>query len=286
MNIAIFGLGLIGGSLGRAIIKKTSDNVVFGYDISADTIAKAKMLNAINFELNLNDIESIDLVLLCTTPDIAMGIMSDIVPKLNNNCIVIDTCGNKRVIVKEMNKLSKQYSDINFIGVHPMAGREFSGIAHSTAGLFENSYIIFTPVNATLNKISLVKKLFLSLGAENIVITTAENHDKIIAYTSQLAHIASSSYIKNPLALKHVGYSAGSFRDMTRVARLSSEMWTELFLQNKDNLLEQLDIFIDNLNDYREALKNNNSETLQKLLQDGSEMKEQTELLRRNALKK
>ncbi len=279
MNVAIFGLGLIGGSIGRSLIKN-SDYRIFGQDIDNNTVLKAIVMGAVHEEVNNENIKEADVVILAVCPSDAIVIMNNIVGKLKKGCIVADCCGNKRKIVKEMEKLSKLY-EVDFVGMHPMAGREFSGLSHSTVGLFERSYIILIPVHTDIESVLKLKELISYLGCDNVVISKADKHDKMIAYTSQLAHIVSSSYIKNPLSALHVGYSAGSFRDMTRVAKLNPDMWTELFLENRDNLVEQIDILQQHIAEYRQAIADNDSITLNKLLTDGVIMKEGAENARK-----
>ena len=154
-----------------------------------------------------------------------------------------------------------------------MAGREFSGVAHSTAGLYENSSVLLVPVAASLEALAAVKKMYLGVGAEGVVITDADTHDEMIAYTSQLAHIVSGAYVKNPLSARHKGFSAGSFLDMTRVARLNEDMWTELFLDDADYLTTELDELIVHLREYADAIRAHDAQALRALLRDGREKK-------------
>ncbi|MDR0696658.1 MAG: prephenate dehydrogenase [Christensenellaceae bacterium] len=272
MNIGIIGLGLIGGSIGRALIKKT-DHVVYGYDTSSDTMLKASFLPAINHPLTDSDYICLDVLIIALNPDAFVSVAKNIIPKLKNDAIVIDIAGNKSKVLNEMRKLALDYPLINFIGTHPMAGREYSGINHSTPYLFEKASILLIPLSQEISKISLLKMLLLSIGFSDVIITTDKIHDKIIAYTSQLAHIISSSYIKSPTAIIHDGYSAGSFKDISRVARLNADMWAELMTDNSDNLLFELDHFIASLNEYRQALTSNKRDQLRDLLQTGSDIK-------------
>ena len=154
-----------------------------------------------------------------------------------------------------------------------MAGREFSGITHSKATLFEKASILFVPLDTPAAVVTKVKKVFLQAGAERIVVTTAEEHDKMIAYTSQLAHVVSSAYVNNKSALKHHGFTAGSFHDMTRVAKLNSEMWSELMVENSDYLTKELDVLIKNLKDFRGAISGKDKESLKELLEKGNKIK-------------
>ena len=183
-----------------------------------------------------------------------------------------------------MRVLADQYPHLSFISSHPMAGREFSGVNHSTATLFDKASMILVPVKADIKTIQKLKEFTLSLGFGSVVITTAKEHDRIIAYTSQLAHLVSSSYIKSPTAVEFMGFSAGSFRDMTRVARLSPEMWAELTVDNKDFLVKEINELINNLQDYKDALQNGDKEKMKSLLADGNQKKLQSEKMRRSKI--
>ena len=285
MKIAIFGMGLIGGSLGRAILKST-DNEVFGFDIDKSALQKADLLGAQTRSLDFeNDMRDVDMAIFALCPRVAIESMKNVVPQLKDGAIVMDICGNKRIIVDEMVELEKQFPNLFFIGSHPMAGREFSGIAHSSANLFENAYIVLTPVSQDIAKLSAVKNLFLKLGANDVEICSADKHDEMIAYTSQLAHIVSSSYVKNGHSSTHAGFSAGSFRDLTRVAKLDPNMWAELFVENKDNLVGDIDEIIKHLQEYRDAIADGDEERLKALLADGVKQKEAAETARKNRLK-
>lgn len=269
MNIGIIGLGLIGGSLGRAIVKRTT-NKVYGMDSDAETMLKAELLKAYNFELNDSNIGDMDIVILALPPHVACDILEEISPKLKARAIVIDCVGNKRAVVTKMKKLSLEYPEIIFLGGHPMAGREYSGVRHSTVNLFDNASMIVVPVSQYIAALQLAKDFFLELGFKNVVMTTAEEHDRIISYTSQLAHVVSSAYVLSPTAESYLGFSAGSFRDMTRVARMNPDMWTELFIENKDNLTNELNEFIANLTEYRDLISSADREALRAKLDKGN----------------
>ena len=162
-----------------------------------------------------------------------------------------------------------------FIGGHPMAGIEYWGFDHATATLFDNASMILTPPPGTdIQTLSDLKHFFRGLGFGRVVITTPQEHDRLIGYTSQLAHVVSSAYVKSPEAMRHPGFSAGSFKDMTRVARLSEKMWTELFLLNRDELQGELDALIKHLEEYRAALSAGDAQGLERLLREGRERKE------------
>ena len=281
MNIAIIGLGLIGGSLGRAICKKT-DHAVFASDIDSKAMSLGKLLGAYHKTPTKDNISQMDLVIFSLYPESLKESLNEYCPLLKKGAIVMDCCGNKRQVVCQMKELAQKYPNLEFISSHPMAGREFSGVSHSTATLFDRASMILVPVNASLKTIQSVKELSLTLGFNNVVISNAKEHDRIIAYTSQLAHLVSSSYMKSPTATSFMGFSAGSFRDMTRVARLSPEMWAQLTIENADFLVGEIDNIVNNLNDYKNALKNGDKEKMKELLADGNEKKLLSEKIRRS----
>jgi prephenate dehydrogenase len=272
MKIGIVGLGLIGGSLGRTIVART-DNTVYAFDLDSDAMRTGALLKAYHEVLSDENIGEMDLMIFALYPKALRIALKEYCPKLKDGCIVIDCCGNKRQVVDIMSKLSSTYPNLKFIGAHPMAGREFSGVKHSTATLYDKASMILVPVKADIRTLSLIKQFALEIGFGSVVITTADKHDEIIAYTSQLAHVVSSSYIKSPTAQQYLGFSAGSFRDMTRVARLSPEMWSQLMMENSDNLTREIAIMIEKLQEYSSALQKGDMEELKALLADGTEKK-------------
>ena len=272
MNIGVIGLGLIGGSFCKTI-KKNSEHKVYGYDINSLTILKAQMTSAIDGVLDESIASTIDLLVVATNPDVFLVAVERFLPLLKNNAIVMDFCGTKKNVVDAMALLSKKYAALKFYGGHPMAGREFSGFDRSTSTLFSKASMILVPVNTDIFDNDFIKKFFLELGFLEVVFTTSENHDKVIAYTSQLCHVVSNAFIKNKTSQKHYGYSAGSYKDLTRVARLDSEMWSTLMLENKENLYNELCELIDNLQVYKEAIKNGDKQALKNALQEGSDIK-------------
>lgn len=275
MKVGIVGLGLIGGSLARQIMRNTN-HTVLAYDISDEVLKKGALLNAYHdiLDINAENID-VDILIVATNPRATLSILDSVTPRLKKGAIIFDCAGVKKEIIKKMVALKESYPDIYFVGGHPMAGREFSGVAHSTATLFEKAYIIMTPVDMDdLPAVGVMKEFFKEVKCEGITMSSYEKHDQIIAYTSQLAHIVSSAYIKNPLSQEHVGYSAGSFRDLTRVAKLNPTMWTELFMANKDYLLSAIEDLEKHIGEYKQAIQNGDEEQLKELLKLGTEMKE------------
>lgn len=271
MEIGIIGLGLIGGSLAKAISQNT-DHTVYGYDASEQVIRKAVLVNAIEQPLTDSLLPQCDIVIVALYPQDTIDYVKAHAELFKKDAIVIDCCGVKGIVCDALIPLAEEHGFL-FVGGHPMAGLEHSGFTYAKKSLFNNASMIFTPTKGPIESISKLKDLFTSIGFTNIQIATPEEHDRNIAFTSQLAHVVSNAYIKSPTAMVHAGFSAGSYKDLTRVAKLNENMWTELFLENPDNLASEIDTLIDNLTAYRDAIRNNDSDTLRELLRDGREKK-------------
>ena len=268
MTVGVVGLGLIGASFAKTI-KKHTDFVVLGYDASEKVMENARLDGTIDGELDLS-IDKCDIVLVALYPDDIVEFVKANADYLKDT-IVIDCGGTKTKVCNELFPIAKE-KEFTFIGGHPMAGIEKSGYDYSTDSLFDGAFMIMVPPeNIDARTLDYAKMFFISLGFYRITVTTAKEHDKIIAYTSQLAHIASSAYVKSPTSLQNLGFSAGSFKDMTRVAYLNENMWSELFLQNKDFLLDELKVLIDNLTMYHKAISEGDRDALMALLADGKQ---------------
>ena len=273
MNIGIIGLGLIGGSLAKSI-KTHASHTVYGYDINPDTVNKALMCDAIDSELTPERLKQCQVVLIALYP----GETVETVRRLQNDfapdALVVDCCGVKRAVFEPIVRIAAEHS-WDYIGGHPMAGREFSGFGYAIGNLFERASMILTPpVDILIERLEFAKHFFLEVGFRSVCITTPDEHDSMISYTAQLVHIVSGAYVKNPLSQRHAGFSAGSFLDMTRVARLNEDMWTELFLDNRDLLVPSIDDLIHRLQEYRDALADDDEQRLHALLREGRLMKE------------
>lgn len=272
MNVGIVGLGLIGGSMAKSIKVRTA-NTVWGIDLDAETMTLSRLSGAIDGALTAENLPLCDLVLVAIRPAAAVAWVKEHAPLFSKTAILVDLCGVKRSVCEQLAPIAKEYG-FAYIGGHPMAGRERGGFVHSSEELFTGASMILTPDQSTdMRMLETLKAFFTDIGFAGLTFSTPEEHDRIIAYTSQLAHLVSSAYIKSPEAQRRRGFSAGSFRDMTRVAHLDEAMWTELFLDDADFLAEQLDILIDHLSEYRAALKAHDAEQLQALLKDGREKK-------------
>lgn len=271
MKIGIIGLGLMGGSFGRTLIRRGF--TVYGYDVNTDAMLKAELMRAFTAPLTEENAKTVDLLVSAVKPSLFKDATEKFLPLLKSGAIISDFCGVKRETVKVMREWAKVYPELSFIGGHPMAGREFSGIEHSSVTLFEKASMILVPVKADIFAVDRIKEFYLSVGFSKAVITDEDTHDKIIAYTSQLCHIVSNAFIKNKRAENRAGYSAGSFRDLTRVARMDPEMWAELIFLNRDNALLELDELMDNLNKYRAAIAEGDKDKLRALFSEGNERK-------------
>lgn len=276
MIIGIVGLGLIGGSLAKAT-KKNTNHKVYGFDISETTVKSALKEKSINKELTSENLNECDYVFIPLYPEAVKEYLIKNAKNFKENAIVIDCAGVKRCVCEDCFNIAEQ-NGFTFIGGHPMAGTQFSGYENAKDTMFHNAPFILTPKeNEDILTLANAREVIISIGFGRVSVMTAERHDKLIAFTSQLAHIVSNAYIKSPSSTQRKGISAGSYKDLTRVAYLNETMWTELFLENKDNLIFELDFLIDELQKYSDAMKNNDAVELKKLLKEGREAKEKAD---------
>ena len=234
--------------------------------------------NAVQEELTDDNLKDCDIILICVYPEAALRFMEEKGPLFGEKPVVIDCCGTKRNIVDKGRELAKKYG-FTYVGGHPMAGTQFSGFKYAKEDLYFGAPMVLIPEkNDDIVFLDKLTQLLSPAGFARFTVTTPETHDRVIAFTSQLAHVVSNAYVKSPSAKIHSGLSAGSYRDLTRVAWLNPEMWTQLFLDNDDYLIEEIDILMDHLREYREALKDRDRERLIKLLDDGRRIKEEVDL--------
>lgn len=272
MKVGVVGLGLIGGSAAKAY--KAAGHTIFGYDVNPTVLGYAKLDGTMDKELTAATLKQCDLIILAATPAAVVEYMRENAAHFLSSALVVDFCGTKRVVCETGFALAAKHG-FTFVGGHPMAGLQYSGYKHSRANMFGGaSFIMVPPVHDDINLLDRVKTALMPLGFKRFIVTNAGFHDRMIAYTSQMCHVVSNAFIKSPSAQYHKGYSAGSFRDLTRVSRLNEAMWTELFIENKENLLAELDHLIGSLHSYREAIAEGDSEKLRALLKEGSEAKE------------
>jgi prephenate dehydrogenase len=274
MNIAVVGLGLIGGSICKAL-KKNTDHTVFGFDINESINSFALLDSSIDKMLSDDNIKMCDFIFLCIYPKATIDFVKEKAHLIKNGAVVIDCGGVKDSICDECFDVASS-SGFSFIGGHPMAGLHHSGYKYSTSTLCDGASMILTPKNTDdIELMSEVTGLIKSIGFSSVTVTTPKEHDRIIAFTSQLAHVVSNAYVKSPQATVHKGFSAGSYKDLTRVAKLNEKMWTELFMENNDYLVKEIDVLIDNLQKYKSALENADCEALSALLKEGKDTKKQ-----------
>ncbi len=275
MTVGIAGLGLIGGSLAKAYKASDPGITVFGFDRDASITHIAQIDGALDGELTQERIGECDLILIALYTGAAVEYLDKIAPYVRPDTVVVDCCGTKRTICKAGFAIAKKYG-FTYAGGHPMAGSQYSGFKYSRANLYRGASMILVPSRFDdIHLTARIKRLLEPVGFGRITITTAQEHDQMIAFTSQMPHVISNAFIKSPTARSHKGFSAGSYKDLTRVAWLNEDMWTELFFENRDFLLQEMDYLIDALQAYRTALDKGDRETMKHLLAAGRRCKEE-----------
>ena len=275
MKVGILGLGLIGGSLARAYALE--GHTVYACNRSESMLSFAMLAGAVHGKLDAQTIPECDLILLAIYPGGSAAWLEENAHLVSPEALVLDCCGIKREICERCFPLATKFG-FTFVGGHPMAGSQFSGFKYSRANLYEGApMVLVPPVFDDIELLDRVKKALQPCRFGSFSVTTAEAHDKMIAFTSQMPHILSNAFIKSPTAREHKGFSAGSYKDLTRVAWLNPQMWAELFLENRDFVLEELDFYIQSLNDYREAMAKSDISALVALLEEGKRRKEEVD---------
>lgn len=275
MTVGIVGLGLIGGSFAKAYAE--AGETVLACDTDRSVLDFAVMSGVVEGELTEENVSRCDLVLIAVYPGAAMVWLRNMAAHIAKHTVVIDCCGTKRVICSVCFPLAEKHG-ITFLGGHPMAGNHNSGFKYARSNLFHGAPMVIVPPNfEDIRLLDYVKALLSPAGFGRFSVTTAEEHDEMIAFTSQLAHVVSNAYIKSPTASRHKGFSAGSYKDMTRVAWLNPDMWAELCMENGDYLMEELDGLIRRLTAYREAMAEGDLEKMRTLLDEGRKRKEEVD---------
>ena len=275
MNVGILGLGLIGGSLARAYALE--GHTVYAIQRNETMLSLAMLAGAVHGKLNEETIPKCDLILLAIYPDGSASWLEKNAHLISKDALVLDCCGVKQEICSRCFPIAREYG-FTFVGGHPMAGSQFSGFKYSRADLFSGApMVLVPPVFDDIALLQRVKDALKPCHFGFFSVTTAEEHDKMIAFTSQMPHILSNAFIKSPTALKHKGFSAGSYRDLTRVAWLNPQMWAELFLENRENVLKELDFYIESLQAYQDAINREDLESLTSLLEEGKRRKEEVD---------
>lgn len=272
-NVVIIGLGLMGGSMAMAV-RKYTDCVIYGWNRTRSVAEKALSDNVIDGIVDDAALAKADIVIAGLYPKATADYLLAAMPKMKKGCLVVDMAGVKQYMVDQLEQPALT-AGVHYVGGHPMAGREFSGYAFAAADLFgQASMILVQTKSSPLWAVDELEAFFMQVGFGRVVRCSAQQHDHMIAFTSQLAHVVSSAYIKSPEADRHNGYSAGSYKDLTRVAKLNENMWTELFLRNAEPLVQEIDEIILHLTEYRDAIAGAREEELCRLLREGRERKE------------
>ncbi|MBM6891529.1 prephenate dehydrogenase/arogenate dehydrogenase family protein [Enorma massiliensis] len=281
MCVGIVGLGLIGGSFARAY--RSLGATVYALDTDRDTM-DASMIETVEAPLDDASIPSCDLIILAAYPQACLewledhaeilGRISD--PDTSRGPIVIDSAGVKEAVCARAFELAR-VNGFAFVGTHPMAGTQFSGFAHARADLFRGAPMVLVPPETDdarrLTLLDRAHTLLAPVGFGSFSVTSPEEHDRVIAFTSQLAHVVSNAYVKSPTARAHHGFSAGSYRDLTRVAHLNPGMWAELMMDDAKNLSQEIASLIEALDAYRLALDAGDRDRLRMLLAEGDRIK-------------
>lgn len=273
MKIAIIGLGLIGGSIARRL-RGFKNCTIAAYNRTAETILLAKQDGAIDEGSNNPSevIDGADLIILCLYPQLNVDIIRDNLPYIKKGAVITDVSGVKGFMVEELKKLLPE--DVDFVGAHPMAGREVGGYKSSTDTLFNNASFLITPTKDNKpESIALVRELAEYIGCKHVVTTTPEEHDAIIAYTSQLMHVVAVALCDNPMIERSTFFSAGSLRDCTRVAKINEVMWSELFVENKTELVKRIREMEASLEKMAVATENGDREELEKIMKHACSQK-------------
>ncbi len=276
MITGIVGLGLIGGSLAKAY-KRDEKQTVYAFDIDDNITDFAILSGAVDKKLTKENIKECELILVAVYPEAAVEFLKEYSQYISKTSVVIDCLGTKEEICEIGFKLAKKHG-YTFAGGHPMAGTHNSGFKYARENLFNNAPMVIVPPRYDdMMLLDRIKTLLAPAKFGSITVTTAKEHDRVIAFTSQMAHVVSNAFVKSPTAQNHKGFSAGSFKDLTRVAWLNPPMWAELFLKNKEPLLFELDLFIDNMLKYKKAIENDDKDYLIDLLEEGRQLKKSSQ---------
>lgn len=275
MKVGILGLGLIGGSLARAFSKH--GHTVFAAEADSSMLEFAQLAGVVDGRLDENIIRQCDLILLAIYSGGSCQWLENNASLVSPSCLVIDCCGIKQEVCRRCFPLAEEYG-FTFVGGHPMAGSHHSGFKYSRSNLFQGAPMVLVPPRFDDPELlQRVKDALEPCHFGSFSVTTAEDHDCMIAFTSQMPHIVSNAFIKSPTAQNHKGFSAGSYKDLTRVAWLNPQMWAELFLSNKDNILKELDFYIQSLQEYQKAITEDDEDSLIRLLDEGKKRKEEVD---------
>ncbi len=267
-TIVIAGLGVMGGSVAMALQKAAPVQVV-GLDKDPAVVMQALKRRAIDEVCNDELIAQADMLVLALPPRAAVEVLTELAPKMKSDAIVTDLCGVKRFIVQECTPICEA-NGLHFVGAHPMAGKEKGGFAQADAALFHGASFIITPADDTPDEVlDAMYDLAKALGCTRMTVTTPEEHDRMIAFTSQLPHVLAGAYVQSPCSARHEGFSAGSYRDVSRVAPVDEVLWSELFAHNSDLLENELEQLIARLEEFRKAIENKDEAHMMRMIKEG-----------------
>lgn len=269
----VVGLGLIGGSMAKAI-RKYTDCTLLGYDTDGAVLSRALDEGVVSAALTPDRLAECELVIIALYPQATVEYVAANRERFRKGGLVMDCGGVKGVVCTPLEEVVRD-AGFWFVGGHPMAGIERSGYSSAFPELFQRASLILTPYPGTPQScLDEIWAFARRLGFGRLQLSTPEEHDHIIAYTSQLAHVVSCAYVGSPSAPNFEGFSAGSFKDMTRVARLNEEMWTELFLENQDALVREIDTLVEELAAFAYTIRRGDRERLKDMLKHAREIKE------------
>ena len=276
-TVGIVGLGLIGGSFARAYKTAEEDFTVYADEKDSSVLQFARLMGAVDGSLTRERLQECGCILICLHTALACRWLEENAPYIPRTCLVMDCCGIKRRICETGFRLAAQYG-FEYAGGHPMAGTHRWGFKNSSADMYRGaSFVIVPRVFDNIELLERIRGFIAPAGFTGFPVTTAEKHDSLISFTSQLAHVVSNAYIKSPTALEHRGFSAGSYRDLTRVAWLNPTMWTDLFMENRDNLLSEINRLLGAITEYRDAIAAGDEKRLWQLLEEGRVRKEEVD---------
>ena len=273
MKIAIIGLGLIGGSIARRL-RGFHECTIAAYNRTKESLDLALSDGVIDKACNTpgEAMNGADLIIMCLYPQLNIDFVRDNLSMIKDGAVITDVTGVKGFIIREMKKILPD--TVDFIGGHPMAGREVGGYKSSTDTLFDNAPYIITPdkTNGPKN-VQLIRDMAKYIGCRIVVTTTPDEHDSIIAYTSQLMHVVAVALCDNPLLERSGSFAGGSLQDCTRIAVINEKMWSELFVENKEHLAEQITEFQECLERMKKAVLNEDRDTLEDIMKHATQQK-------------
>ena len=275
MIAGIVGLGLISGSMAKAYA--AAGHTVYAHNRNKTILDFAVLDGAVTAAMDAENMAACDVILVGLPPQATIDWVKEHAANIAAKTVVIDLCGTKRVVCDALFSVAKEHG-FTFVGGHPMAGTHNSGFKYAKETLFKGAPMVLCPPEGfDMELLTNIKRLLAPAGFGKFSVTTPHEHDKMIAFTSQMCHVVSNAYIKSPTAKLHRGFSAGSYKDLTRVAWLNPDMWAELMLENRDCMLNELDILIENLTKYRTAIEGSDFADLRQLLDEGRKIKEEVD---------